>query len=303
MSFQQTASVFEKQGTGTFLSRHDSLAVLGVMLFAVLGFGGGAAAGLQFNVSLSVMLLVPTILGTIALGYHAIRPAENYVFQILLYASLWLVLPAAGVHLSYLAVLSGMPLQSDTFAALDKAIGFDWVKWARFVIAHPTFAWITEKAYLSHSFQPFVALVAITLVGPRGRNAQLVVATLIALTIVIAISSLVPSTQPALAHGIEMPADRVFSALRAGRLYDLSYVGLINFPSFHAAMAVLFTAAYLGMPRFFWPAALLNSVMLLSIPYTGDHYLVDVPPGMAIAVLAVVIARRIVPDQPRRRTA
>lgn len=303
MHFQETATNFGMWGTGTFLSRHDNLAVLGVLLLAVLGFVGGAAAGLQFAVSLPVMMLTPAVLGTIALGYHAIRPAENYVFQILLYASLWLILPVAGVHLSYLAVLSGMPLQSDTFVAMDKAIGFEWVEWARFVIAHPTLAWVTERAYLSHSFQPFVALVVITLFGPTGRNAQLVLATLIALAVVIAISSLVPSVQPALAHGIEMPADRVFAALREGRLYDLSYVGLINFPSFHAAMAVLFTAAYLGMPRFFWPAAMLNSVMLLSIPYTGDHYLVDIPPGMAIAALAVVIARRIVPDRPRRPAA
>lgn len=303
MQTQQIASFAGLMERNAFLPRNDSIAVLGVCLLAVLGFAGGAIAGLRFNVSLPVMMLTPAVLGTIALGYHAIRPAEAYIFPILLYSALWLILPVAGVHLSYLAVLSGMPLQSETFAAMDKAIGFDWATWARFVIAHPWLEWVTERAYLSHSFQPFVAVIIVTLFGPVGRNAQLIVATLIALTIVIFISSLVPSVQPALAHGIEMPADRVFAALREGRLYDLSYVGLINFPSFHAAMAVLFTAVYLGMPRFFWPAALLNSVMLLSIPYTGDHYLVDVPPGMAIAALAVVLARKLVPDRPRQGNA
>jgi membrane-associated phospholipid phosphatase len=81
----------------------------------------------------------------------------------------------------------------------------------------------------------------------------------------------------------------VYLALRLGSktIVDFSEnVGLITFPSFHAAMAVLFALAAWSHPWLRWPFALLNAIMLVATITHGGHYLVDVLAGCAIALVA-----------------
>ena len=62
--------------------------------------------------------------------------------------------------------------------------------------------------------------------------------------------------------------------------------GIVAFPSFHTALAVLLTHAHRG-GVLFCPVAALNAVMLVSVPSEGGHYLSDVLAGAAIAVMAI----------------
>lgn len=279
------------------LPQHDAMAVVGVLAFAVLAFSGSALAGLSFNPPLHLIVLMPALIGGLALLYHLWRPAENRLFQILLYAALWALLPSAGTQLSFLVQLPQMPLQSELYAAMDRAIGFVWIDWARFVMARPWLEWITRQAYLSYAAQPYVALIVLALFGTSTRNARLLVAAMITLAITIAVSGLIPATEPAYAHGFKVPAWDAVAALRDGQRNGLPYIGIICFPSFHAAMAVLFTAAYRGLRWAFWPALVLNTIMLVSVPFSGDHYLVDVLAGVAVAGFAIWLSGRIVPEQ------
>lgn len=283
------------------LARHDAAAVLGVCAIAVLGFGSSALAGLSFYPSLHMMLVMPFAAGMLALLYHLWRPNENRLFQVLLYVALWSLLPTAGTQLTFVASTANMPLQTELFAAADRALGFSWITWADFVRSRKWLEWITGNAYLSYAFQPYLALILITYFGSARRNAQLMIATMIALTITIAISALIPAVEPAHAYGLKTPAWEAHEALRAGQRDNLRYVRIICFPSFHTAMAVLFTAAYRGMPQFFWPAAVVNAIMLLSVPYSGDHYLIDMIGGLAVAAIAIKLAWQFVPEPPATR--
>ena len=84
--------------------------------------------------------------------------------------------------------------------------------------------------------------------------------------------------------------------LRAGSLHALSLsqlVGVLTFPSFHAASAVLYIWA---LWRVRWLSLFLvpcNIAMIASTPVGGGHYLVDVMAGIAVAAAAIVAARRI----------
>jgi membrane-associated phospholipid phosphatase len=62
--------------------------------------------------------------------------------------------------------------------------------------------------------------------------------------------------------------------------------GLITFPSFHTAVAVLMVHAARGTSCF-WLAIVVNALMILSTFTEGGHYLVDVVAGAAIALLAI----------------
>jgi len=82
--------------------------------------------------------------------------------------------------------------------------------------------------------------------------------------------------------------------VRDGSLRHLSFsrlAGIITFPSFHAAAAVLYLWAFWPL-RWIGPAALVvNVAMLLATPIGGGHYFVDVFAGIAIAVVAIVVAK------------
>jgi membrane-associated phospholipid phosphatase len=62
-------------------------------------------------------------------------------------------------------------------------------------------------------------------------------------------------------------------------------------PSYHTALAVLFTYAFRGTGLIGYVIAALNTVMLLSIPPIGGHYLVDMVAGGALAIGAIAIWR------------
>ena len=68
--------------------------------------------------------------------------------------------------------------------------------------------------------------------------------------------------------------------------------GIVTFPSFHAASAVLYAWA-LWPVRWMRPIVVLAfGAMLAATPINGGHYLIDIIAGTAIAVLAIVAARR-----------
>ena len=72
-----------------------------------------------------------------------------------------------------------------------------------------------------------------------------------------------------------------------------TFEGIISFPSFHAAAAVLLGWSYSRLGRIGWLFVALNFAMFLSAIPIGGHYLVDVAAGGLLAVLSLVLASRL----------
>jgi membrane-associated phospholipid phosphatase len=73
--------------------------------------------------------------------------------------------------------------------------------------------------------------------------------------------------------------------------------GVIAFPSFHAVFAMMFTYAHRSSVTF--PVvAVLNLLMLFSIPSEGGHYLVDVIGGLMIGGVTIGAARLLASRAP-----
>jgi membrane-associated phospholipid phosphatase len=72
--------------------------------------------------------------------------------------------------------------------------------------------------------------------------------------------------------------------------------GIIQFPSYHAAGAVLLSYAFAGFPRWIAaPTLIVETVLTVSaIPIRG-HHLVDVLAGAALAIASIAVARYISP--------
>jgi membrane-associated phospholipid phosphatase len=67
--------------------------------------------------------------------------------------------------------------------------------------------------------------------------------------------------------------------------------GIVQMPSYHTVLVVLFTYAFRGTGLIGYVIAALNIFMLLAIPPVGGHYLVDVLAGGALALGAIAVRR------------
>jgi membrane-associated phospholipid phosphatase len=79
---------------------------------------------------------------------------------------------------------------------------------------------------------------------------------------------------------------------RDGTIINISRLaptGLVTFPSFHAAGAVLLAWAVSHIPYLRLPGLLLSILMLAATPLHGSHFLTDVLAGMILAALSIAM--------------
>jgi hypothetical protein len=208
------------------------------------------------------------------------------------------------VRLSYLCFSLGYPLKDSLFLAADHALALDLQAWARFSAAHP-WLWQSQRiAYQSHFLQPLVAVFALAFWRPREANAQLLIALIISLATTLATAALLPSIGPIAAYQLEAPTSTTVSVLRtAPDAYALPYAGIVAFPSFHSALAILFTYACRGYPLLFAAATAFNLRVVVSIPLCGDHYFIDVLAGGVAVAFGASLARLIAPVRGNKTPA
>jgi membrane-associated phospholipid phosphatase len=193
----------------------------------------------------------------------------------------------------------GFPLIDGFLASVDRWMGFDWTAQFLFVAAHPALLSVLEIAYLSFGLQSTCMAFFVGIVSPR-RLQLCLTANLICLIVCFATFALLPAAGAVGYLGIDSspwPYVAQFNAARAGQIATLvpsEMRGIIQFPSYHAAMAVLFSYSFLALPRRFgWPLAACNGLMIFSALTVGAHHLVDIICGVALAILAIAIAHHV----------
>ena len=96
----------------------------------------------------------------------------------------------------------------------------------------------------------------------------------------------------------------IMSRLRDGSLTELelsSMGGIVTFPSFHAAMAILFVWAVWPIRWARIPMLAANGLMWVSAIPIGGHYLVDLLGGSLIAVASILLVARACREAPPNR--
>lgn len=262
----------------------------------VLDLAWAARAGVRLGHSGTVLVSLALLLGNLWLyrGRRGAARAEALLFGV----AAFFALASGTAALSYLAARANAPLADAGLARADAALGFDWLAWFRFVQAHPWPHRMLAFAYASMPLQILACLLALPLAGMAARNREFILATAFAVLPTIALFAAFPAASAWAQHGIAAPETlhffRALSAMRAGQAATIQLGqldGLVTFPSFHAAVAVLLANAARGTPVAFL-AVVLNLLMIVSTLSEGGHYLVDVLAGVAIAALAIGVARR-----------
>lgn len=244
----------------------------------------------------------------VGLLLDALRCAKRCA-QFAYFVALWLGLLKVGVLFSYLCATFNLPLLDPLFERMDSALGFNWLQWHGFVQAHAWFKGLLAIAYRSMFIQLFVAIIFLARSAAQERAEELWWSTMIALTTTSFLWGLFPALgtfayyQTDLNLAVHL-ADLL--ALRDGTMPIfpvLALKGIITFPSFHAASAILLSYPYRHCKPLSGAVCVLNALMLVSIPSQGGHYLVDVVAGVIVAVLSILIFRKMTQFKFSGRTA
>ena len=209
------------------------------------------------------------------------------------------------IPLSYVAASANLPLRDAAFARFDRWLGLDWQGYYDFVCARPALVPYFYIAYAMINLPTFGVPILLGLTRNFARLQQFTLACTLTACVTVLVSALLPAIGTYQEYGI--PADTpVFSAsgflvqvdeipaVRNGSLRLLSFetmTGIVTFPSFHAAAAVLALWACWGV---WWmrPFALMAyGGMLLATPLVGGHYFADVFAGCGLAAVAIMAAR------------
>lgn len=144
-----------------------------------------------------------------------------------------------------------------------------------------------NMAYYSLSFQPFLLVPILCSARSERRAWHFVTAWAIALTITALVSPLFPAygTSPHLIDAVETHMRVRNGGLRV--LGEAALRGIVYFPSFHAAAAILLGWAFAPIRVIGRPMVFLNTIMFISALVCGNHYLVDLLAGGAVAVFSI----------------
>lgn len=280
-----------------------------IMLAVVIGADAVLCLALGLSVKLasfSTALIAASGAFALAWFYTAKRPEPPLAMMAmsLFYLVLFTALCAV---LSYASVAFGLPLLDAKLAALDARLGLDWMALLTFVDAHPLLALALQMAYAASL--PHVALAALVLSFNGDHDRLRLFLMLFAVTgaTTCVLSGLLPAAGAFVHYA---PADHLrdvvgtdaglwhltqFNALRDGTmtLIDIAHAeGLVTFPSFHTALAIVCGWATWRARYVAWPSAVLAGLIVASTPSIGGHHFVDIFAGAAIAFAAIWLVQR-----------
>lgn len=113
---------------------------------------------------------------------------------------------------------------------------------------------------------------------------------------------IVPSDIPNLHRDAPWTTGPIIEAIRTGQRTDVigSMTGLIFFPSFHAAGAVMYMWSWWTLRWLRWPMLALNLMLIAAAPVFGLHYFIDLIGGIFVAFGAIFASNRLVAAIERR---
>jgi hypothetical protein len=279
--------------------------MLGLMAVALIA--GMALTGFSIVLAsaLKPFVIISAYVGYTLYKYRRPQTSDPRVTFILGSTGQLLLIPVLMTPLTYIAASANLPMQDVALNALDRAFGLDWMAYFNFVYQRHALMFATVLAYSMIGWPVFGVPIALCWTGRYRRMQEFTLAFGIALVATTVIATLVPAMgtyelfnytpDPKIfTPGAYLEQLRDLPLVRDGSLRIIDFdtlTGIITFPSFHSAAAVLYLWAFWPV-RWLGPIALMfNIAMLLATPICGGHYFADVFAGIAIAVVAIMAAR------------
>ncbi len=218
--------------------------------------------------------------------------------------------PLSIAFFSYLTARAGWPLIDEKLIAIDGWLGFDWREHIAWANARPFVSDIFSVGYNSFPLQIMMLLIMLPIRRQFEHVQRFIMIFFFTALAVVLLAAIFPAAGAYIHYNIDPARDfphlhnqgglvhkDVLLGLRDHTLATLSFplIGLVTFPSFHAALAVLLSYGALPFRRLRFVIFVLNIIMLISVPMEGGHYLVDVIAGLIVVGVIIYFAERMVP--------
>jgi hypothetical protein len=264
----------------------------------------------HFNVDIRLYgVIMLLFLAFMAGAYFYDRVRKDPCVSSLLFGLGFVFASAASLNIiSYLGLTIMGPRVDHLLAAMDRAIGVDWPALMRFAAAHPRFNMVLLVVYELSVWQVTVLLILLGWKDRSGTIEQLCLALITSGLVTVGLWILYPSfgaitvygLPKALVHRLPLSLNldyaRSLLYLQAhgpGFISPATVKGLVGFPSFHTAQAIVVAWYARKLGVLFYPFLTFNVLVVASTPIQGGHHVVDVIGGVAVAALAIWLARRI----------
>ncbi len=208
------------------------------------------------------------------------------------YAALSLLGSFGLIVLSYLCMASSGALADGWLLASDRALGFDWIGLYRLIQQRPLLLQGMEWTYDSLILQGFYITVFLGLRGDAAEMRELWRLSTIGCILCCLGAMAAPALGPFHVFGLDgkgifLPAMKQLLAKTDLHFAAATLTGVICFPSYHTVLALTCPYALRRTGVFFWIFAVLNFLMLFTIPFFGGHYLTDMIAGAAVFAVAL----------------
>lgn len=241
-------------------------------------------------------------LGFVALDFalfgFIVREKSPYASFVALNLSFYALTAAVMGVLTTGIQYSPFPRIDLTLARWDAVLGWSTVDVIRWVAERPKLRSFLVYAYNSTELQLVIAPFFAAYAHDKRRLRVLLYGTVYSSIVGSLIYYFFPSSGPAGVFASEhfMEVQRL-THLKYEQVHNFQPVttllgGLIAFPSFHVAWSVLATYAALPFKKIFVGLSILNAIVIASTVLLGWHYLVDVPAGIALAVVCLLAGEK-----------
>jgi len=300
-----------RRGDGQYISpiARTALAELGAALHAGmqlrrawLAVGAVCLVDWVYAGSIGLTLTHYTVLRAVMIVLVCTTVAVRVAFPTARFAAitevvaLWLAFAQSNNLFSYLTATPALPLRDDFLAQLDRMLGFDWRAVFGFVQAHQLVAHVLSVCYFSLIPEAFALGILLVWTRRQDRVQELFWVAFLSSMMTSVIAGCIPALGAFPHYG--MPASAPYlhnlQELRSGvglRFSLLDMPGAVQFPSYHATLALLMMYVVRGMRTVGVAVVLWNLMMLVSTVPIGGHYLVDVIGGVGVLLLSIAAYR------------
>lgn len=207
---------------------------------------------------------------------------------------------------NHVSMTSAFPYADDRLADWDRALGLDWHGYFALVQNNALLRTVLDFSYTSLTLLSFLAFLLLFALGDYRRIRYFFDSLILTALICMSIGFLFPAKAAVvhyfgetaiLQNFVELPGTYHMEHMHQLRgpgpaSLDLTNLpGLVTFPSFHTAAAIIVAASF-AATRFFTLAALYAGIVIASTPVFGSHYMVDILAGALVAVCVAVVCGR-----------
>ncbi|MBR0801121.1 phosphatase PAP2 family protein [Bradyrhizobium jicamae] len=225
--------------------------------------------------------------------YRIVRP-NVHLAELSSAAMQYLALGWSLTVLSCLVAAFDFPLIDSTLAKVDAALGMSWIGVFDFVRSRQWLNNILGIGYDSILPQTVLLFIWLNAAGRFQRIYEFISLSALTLGISVAVSAVLPAAGAFVTYDVLslVKADYIslFFGLRDGSITELPLSkvgGIIQFPSFHTALAILLSYAARNVRLLFPIFAVANAVVISATPTMGGHHFADVIAGAIITVATI----------------